>query len=82
LAPTIYRLTSSDYPSKVVIQLHEPNERILEITTNRVYDQFNKNYIFIKIIKDKTREEQLLKQKTDFITIAAHQLRTPITGIA
>ena len=82
LAPTIYRLSDSDYPSRVVLHLETPEEKILEVTTNRIFNKFTNSYIFIKIIKDRTREEQLLKLKSDFISIAAHQLRTPITGIS
>jgi signal transduction histidine kinase len=82
LSPTIYRLTNTDYPSRVVLKLEEPEEKILEVTTNKILNKFNNSHIFIKIVKDRTREEQLLKLKSDFITIAAHQLRTPITGVA
>ncbi len=82
LSPTIYRMTTTDYPSKVVLKLESPEEKILEIITNRIINKFSGSTIFIKIIKDRTREEQLLKLKSDFITVAAHQLRTPITGVA
>jgi len=82
LSPTIYRMTNTDYPSKVVLKLEHPEEKILEIITNRIINKFSNSVIFIKIVKDRTREEQLLKLKSDFITVAAHQLRTPITGVA
>jgi signal transduction histidine kinase len=36
---------------------------------------------FFKIIKDKTREQELITAKSEFLTVAAHQLRTPLSGI-
>ncbi|MBM3256864.1 MAG: PAS domain S-box protein [Candidatus Liptonbacteria bacterium] len=36
---------------------------------------------FAKVIRDRTREVSLIKSKSEFVTIASHQLRTPTTGI-
>ncbi|MBI2013445.1 MAG: PAS domain S-box protein [Candidatus Colwellbacteria bacterium] len=36
---------------------------------------------FVKVIRDMTREIGMLKSKSEFITVAAHQLRTPLTGV-
>ncbi len=36
---------------------------------------------FIKIITDRTREVEVYRSKSEFITVAAHQLQTPITTI-
>lgn len=35
----------------------------------------------IKVVRDMTRQIQLLKSKNEFITVASHQLRTPLTAI-
>lgn len=36
---------------------------------------------FMKIVKDRTREISLIKSKNEFIAVASHQLRTPVTNI-
>lgn len=36
---------------------------------------------FMKIIRDVTRERSLSKIKSDFINIAGHQMRTPLSGL-
>ena len=36
---------------------------------------------FFKVITNKTRETQIFKSQADFITTAAHQLRTPVTQV-
>lgn len=35
---------------------------------------------FLKLVYDRTREVELLRSKSEFITVAAHQLRTPLTA--
>ena len=39
-------------------------------------------YGFLRIVHDLTKEEVLRKIQSDFITIVAHQLRTPMSGLA
>ena len=36
---------------------------------------------FLKIVKNRTREVALLKSKNEFISVASHQLRTPMNEI-
>ena len=81
LASEMYRLSPNTNPSKVLIKIFKPRELILELITSRIENMYDHTFGFVKIIKDRTREEQLMKSKSDFITIAAHQLRTPLTGI-
>ncbi|MDP1689298.1 MAG: ATP-binding protein [bacterium] len=54
----------------------------LRITTTRVLDSANKLLGFVKIINDRTRQVELLKSKSAFITVAAHQLRTPVNALS
>ncbi|MDD3808328.1 MAG: ATP-binding protein [Candidatus Pacebacteria bacterium] len=81
LASELTRLSPETNPSKVLIKIFKPRELILELITSRVENKYDHSFGFVKIIKDRTREEQLMRSKSDFITVAAHQLRTPLTGI-
>src|SRR3990167_8729827 len=58
-------------------------ERIIANLVDGVvaYDNSFKIMVFMKVIQDRTREVELFKTQSDFITVAAHQLRTPLTGI-
>jgi PAS domain S-box-containing protein len=81
LAPRIIKKTVATYPQIVDISFTEPRELYLEVTANQIFDESKNLLGFIKIIRDRSREIQLLKTKSEFIAIAAHQLRTPLSGI-
>jgi len=61
--------------------LKEPIERVLEITTTPVIDAEGANIGFIVVLHDITREKAIDKMKSEFISITAHQLRTPLSAI-
>jgi len=82
LAPKILSRSIDTYPQKTKVQFFKPRELILEITTTRVVNQAGKTYGFLKIIRDLSQEEALKRSQSDFITIAAHQLRTPLSGLS
>ncbi len=81
LAPQVVKRTLPEqYPRVVDMSFEEPHLE-LRVTTTKIIDPDGKLLGFLKLIQDRTREKDLLKSKTEFITIAAHQLRTPLTGI-
>ncbi len=79
LAETVVRRTNpGEYPQILTFTFSEPYLEI-KVTTNELKTQ--KELLFIKLIEDKTRELKLLAQKKEFLTIASHQLQTPLTAI-
>jgi len=62
------------------ISFLEPNLE-LSVSTDKIFDKSGELIGFIKIIKNRTREVELLRSKSEFITVAAHQLRTPLTAV-
>ena len=53
----------------------------LRVATEKISDPSGNLLGFVKIIRDRTREIEILKSKSEFIEVAAHQLRTPLTSI-
>jgi len=82
LAPVVLEKSIDTYPEKIKIKFYQPKELILEIITTKVIDEKGKTYGFLRIIHDLTKEEVLRKTQSDFITIVAHQLRTPLSGLS
>ncbi len=79
LAPTVIaRSEQGAYPQVADIQFDDAS---LRVTTNRIVDEAGKTQGFTKVIRDRTREAEILKSKSEFITVAAHQLRTPLTAV-
>ncbi|OGD31055.1 hypothetical protein A2W39_02980 [Candidatus Azambacteria bacterium RIFCSPHIGHO2_01_46_10] len=68
------------YPLVEVV-LKEPQERWLKIATVPIADYQGKTAGFIKVIHDVSRERVVARMKSEFISIVAHQLRTPLAAI-
>ncbi|MCL5004661.1 MAG: HAMP domain-containing histidine kinase, partial [Patescibacteria group bacterium] len=51
------------------------------VITNRIVDPAGNLLGFVKIIRDRTREVEVLRSKSEFIRVATHQLRTPLTSV-
>jgi signal transduction histidine kinase len=82
LAPVMVKRSEGEgYPQVLDLSFSDPAME-LRVTTAPVADEEGNLFGFMKIIRDRTRELSLIKSKNEFITVASHQLRTPLTEIA
>jgi PAS domain S-box-containing protein len=70
------------YSKGEIIKLnHQGEEKIYRIQTSSVYDE-NRYFLgVVKVFYDLTTEKAITQAKNKFISVAAHQLRTPLSGI-
>lgn len=81
LAPSVVRRSApGEYPQIMDISFSDPALE-LTVSTDRILDKEGNPAGFLKVIKNRTREVELLRSKSEFITVAAHQLRTPLTAV-
>lgn len=81
LAPSITsRSKAGVYPQVVDLSFESPDME-LRVITNMISDAKGDILGFMKVINDRTREQFLLRSKSEFVTVASHQLRGPVTSI-
>lgn len=81
LAPRVSHLSNPDsWPQVVSVTLENPRMELIA-TLHRILDSQNQVIGFLKIVRDRTREVEILETKNEFISTAAHQLRTPLSGV-
>jgi len=81
LAPAIIPVSAPGDPNQVVELSFTDPTLSLRTTTAILRDEGGTTLGFMKIIRDHTREVELIKSKEEFIAVASHQLRTPVTEV-
>lgn len=80
IAPQAIQISKGSWPQIVDLNFENPRLR-LRTVLNEVKKETGETIGFIKVVQDKTREKNILESKDEFITVAAHQLRTPLTAM-
>ncbi|HUC31424.1 MAG TPA: ATP-binding protein [Candidatus Paceibacterota bacterium] len=82
LAPRVVpRSKEGEYPQVVDISFTDPALEF-RVTTAPVTDEHGNPLAFMKIIQDRTPQILALRSKSEFVTVASHQLRGPVTDIS
>jgi two-component system phosphate regulon sensor histidine kinase PhoR len=63
------------------ILIESPEKRYLRITTSPVYDNRRTFIGFVKVLHDFTKEKEIENMKTEFVSLASHQLRSPLSSL-
>ncbi len=81
LAPRVVpKSAEGEVPQVADVSLTDP-ELELRISTAPVADENGRTIAFVKIIRDRTPQISALRSKDEFVTVASHQLRGPVTDI-
>jgi len=81
LAPRVLmRSGENAMPQVVDISFTDPQLEF-RVTTAPVMDDHGNTLAFLKIIRDRTAQIEALRSRSEFITVASHQLRGPLTDV-
>ncbi len=76
----IARSKEGEYPQVVDLSFTDPVFEF-RVTTAPIDDENGARLAFMKIIRDRTAQIGALRARTEFVTVASHQLRGPLTDI-
>ncbi|MFH0806628.1 MAG: PAS domain-containing sensor histidine kinase [Candidatus Brennerbacteria bacterium] len=81
LAPaSVERSETGTWPQIVALTFEDPHRELIAHTI-RIADSSGNPTAFVKLVRDETRSKEVLSTRNEFVGIAAHQLRTPLTAL-
>lgn len=82
VARVVKKITTKEGQPKIIeMTVQRPFEIDLQVVTIPLLDDEKKTVGFLKVLRDISREKAISKTKSEFISVAAHQLRTPLSAI-
>ncbi|MDD2758372.1 MAG: PAS domain S-box protein [Patescibacteria group bacterium] len=75
------RLAGKKVNPRYEIELLRKNDKSFPVEINASLISFEGKPAVLSIIRDITQAKEIDKMKTEFVSVASHQLRTPLTGI-
>lgn len=73
---------SPSFSGEVVNKKKNGDRYLAELHVSPVFDEKNEVDLFIAIERDITRMKEVDRAKTEFVSLASHQLRTPLASIS
>ncbi|NTW22570.1 PAS domain S-box protein [Candidatus Falkowbacteria bacterium] len=73
---------NASFIGEVVNQRRNGEKYVADLHISPVYDDDNEISVYIWIERDVTRLKEIDRAKTEFVSLASHQLRTPIASIS
>ena len=81
LAPRVLaRSKEGEYPQLLDISFADPTLEF-RVTSAPITDDGGQPLAFMKIVRDRTTQILALRSRSEFVTVASHQLRGPVTDI-
>lgn len=81
LAPrVIARSKDGEFPQIADLSFADP-EFELRVTTAPLVDEDGKRFGFMKIVRNRTALIEAMRSKSEFVAVASHQLRGPVTDV-
>lgn len=78
----LVRLTcQTEATPRLIYEWQKPELRYIEQKTARVADAAGKLLGYLCVLSDVTKAKEIDEMKNDFISVASHELRTPMTSI-
>ena len=81
LAPTVVTRSEPGAPVQVLDMIFKDPPLQLRVVSARIIDPAGKLLGFMKIVHDRSREVAIIKSKSEFISVTAHQLQAPLSAI-